>query len=398
MTSMARRTFFAEQIDSQDHRFDPVFIAIVLVLIILGLGMLWSASWYRAQQLYGEPLRFVLRHALWMTAGVFVMGISALIPLSWARRVLPLIVLGSIIVSLLTFIPGISARYMGARRWIILFNISFQPSEILKATLVLYLAHILGRREGEFSDPLHTLIPPTIVVAVFSGIVLLQNDFSTAVFIGLVAAAMFYAAGVPNRYFAGLFSLAVPITLIALFTREHRVRRIIAFLNPGYDPSGSGYQILAARRALENGGFWGAGIGQSARKFGGLPEAQSDFLFAVAAEELGFVGVVTVIGLFLLLFGRGVSLARRQEDTFKSLLIFGLITSIFLQALLNIAVVAGAVPATGIPLPFFSAGGSSLVITFAMCGLILNASGNEQRERNFSMAGVDGRVWDGSRG
>ncbi|MFO8043648.1 MAG: putative lipid II flippase FtsW [Alkalispirochaeta sp.] len=395
---MAGRAFFADQIDSQDHRLDPVFIALVVALIILGLGMLWSASWFRAQQLYGEPLRFVLRHALWMATGIVVMAISAVVPLSWIRRLLPLIVLSSVVVSLLTFVPGISARYMGARRWIIIFNVSFQPSEILKATMVIYLAHILARREGEFEEPLQSLIPPTIIVAVFAGIVLLQNDFSTAVFIGLVAAAMFYAAGVPNRYFAGLFALAVPLTLISLFTREHRVRRIIAFLNPGYDPSGSGYQILAARRALENGGFWGAGIGQSTRKFGGLPEAQSDFLFAVAAEELGFVGVMIVVGLFLLLFGRGLYLARRQDDWFRSLLIFGLSTSIFLQALLNIAVVAGAVPATGIPLPFFSAGGSSLVITFAMCGLILNASGGERQERRFSMAGVDGRIWEGSRG
>lgn len=396
--AMAGRAFFADQIDSQDHRLDPVFIALVVALIILGLGMLWSASWFRAQQLYGEPLRFVLRHALWMATGIVVMAISAVVPLSWIRRLLPLIVLSSVVVSLLTFVPGISARYMGARRWIIIFNVSFQPSEILKATMVIYLAHILARREGEFEEPLQSLIPPTIIVAVFAGIVLLQNDFSTAVFIGLVAAAMFYAAGVPNRYFAGLFALAVPLTLISLFTREHRVRRIIAFLNPGYDPSGSGYQILAARRALENGGFWGAGIGQSTRKFGGLPEAQSDFLFAVAAEELGFVGVMIVVGLFLLLFGRGLYLARRQDDWFRSLLIFGLSTSIFLQALLNIAVVAGAVPATGIPLPFFSAGGSSLVITFAMCGLILNASGGERQERRFSMAGVDGRIWEGSRG
>lgn len=396
--AMAGRAFFADQIDSQDHRLDPVFIALVVALIILGLGMLWSASWFRAQQLYGEPLRFVLRHALWMATGIVVMAISAVVPLSWIRRLLPLIVLSSVVVSLLTFVPGISARYMGARRWIIIFNVSFQPSEILKATMVIYLAHILARREGEFEEPLQSLIPPTIIVAVFAGIVLLQNDFSTAVFIGLVAAAMFYAAGVPNRYFAGLFALAVPLTLISLFTREHRVRRIIAFLNPGYDPSGSGYQILAARRALENGGFWGAGIGQSTRKFGGLPEAQSDFLFAVAAEELGFVGVMIVVGLFLLLFGRGLYLARRQDDWFRSLLIFGLSTSIFQQALLNIAVVAGAVPATGIPLPFFSAGGSSLVITFAMCGLILNASGGERQERRFSMAGVDGRIWEGSRG
>jgi cell division protein FtsW len=190
----------------------------------------------------------------------------------------------------------------------------------------------------------------------------------------------------------------VPITLISLFSREHRVYRIIAFLNPDFDPTGGGYQILAARRALEQGGFWGAGIGQSVRKFGGLPEAQSDFLFAVLAEELGFVGVVLVITLFLLFAGRGFHLARRQDDWFRSLLIFGLTASILYQALLNIAVVGGVVPATGVPLPFFSAGGSSLLITLGMCGLILNGSAAEREAPRVGIAGLESRIWEGPRG
>lgn len=393
------RGFFAEQIDAHRSRLDPLMLAIIAILVVTGLGMLWSASWFRAEQLYGEPLRFVMRHALWLLVGSVVGLVSALIPLHWLRRMLPLLLLASIMLALLTFVPGVSARYMGARRWIILFNVSFQPSELLKLVMIIYLAHILARHQGDFSNPMSAILPPLTIVAIMATIVLLQNDFSTTVFLVTLALSMFFVAGVPLRYFLRVTALVAPVGLIALFTREHRVMRIIAFMNPEYDPTGSGYQILAARRALEQGGFWGVGIGRGTRKLGGLPEAQSDFLFAVLGEELGLVGVVLILGLFLLFAGRGLHLARRQEDWFRALLVFGMTVSILLQALLNIAVVAGAVPATGIPLPFFSAGGSSLLITFAMCGLLLNGAGTSPGER--SRAGLNSmgtRLWEGPRG
>lgn len=393
------RGFFAEQIDAHRSRLDPLMLAIIAILVVTGLGMLWSASWFRAEQLYGEPLRFVMRHALWLLVGSVVGLVSALIPLHWLRRMLPLLLLASIMLALLTFVPGVSARYMGARRWIILFNVSFQPSELLKLVMIIYLAHILARHQGDFSNPMSAILPPLTIVAIMATIVLLQNDFSTTVFLVTLALSMFFVAGVPLRYFLRVTALVAPVGLIALFTREHRVMRIIAFMNPEYDPTGSGYQILAARRALEQGGFWGVGIGRGTRKLGGLPEAQSDFLFAVLGEELGLVGVVLILALFLLFAGRGLHLARRQEDWFRALLVFGMTVSILLQALLNIAVVAGAVPATGIPLPFFSAGGSSLLITFAMCGLLLNGAGTSPGER--SRAGLNSmgtRLWEGPRG
>ena len=393
------RGFFAEQIDAHRSRLDPLMLAIIAILVVTGLGMLWSASWFRAEQLYGEPLRFVMRHALWLLVGSVVGLMSALIPLHWLRRMLPLLLLASIMLALLTFVPGVSARYMGARRWIILFNVSFQPSELLKLVMIIYLAHILARHQGDFSNPMSAILPPLTIVAIMATIVLLQNDFSTTVFLVTLALSMFFVAGVPLRYFLRVTALVAPVGLIALFTREHRVMRIIAFMNPEYDPTGSGYQILAARRAQQQGGFWGVGIGRGTRKLGGLPEAQSDFLFAVLGEELGLVGVVLILGLFLLFAGRGLHLARRQEDWFRALLVFGMTVSIRLQALLNIAVVAGAVPATGIPLPFFSAGGSSLLITFAMCGLLLNGAGTSPGER--SRAGLNSmgtRLWEGPRG
>ncbi len=372
---MQRPGFFVEQINGERSRFDPILAGVVLLLVAAGLGILWSASWFRAEQLYGQPLRFVMRQAMWMGLGLVLMTMAALIPLDILRTLIPLLLIVTFIMSLLPFVPGVSARYMGARRWIIIFNVSFQPSELVKVVLVLYLAHMLGRRQGDFSDPLHTLLPPFLVVLVFAVVVLLQNDYSTAMFLVMTALAVFFVAAVPLRYFARGFGLILPISGILLFTREHRVRRLMAFLNPRFDPAGSGFQILAARRALESGGTWGVGVGQGVRKIGGLPEAQSDFIFAVLGEEMGLIGVLLITGLFLLFGIRGMQLARRQEDWFRSLLIYGCTMSIVLQALLNIAVVAGMVPATGIPLPFFSSGGSSLMVSLIMVGLIFNASG-----------------------
>ena len=395
---MGRRGFFVEQIEQSTRRIDAVLLAILFIIVVVGLGMLWSASWFRAEQLYGEATRFVLRQSLWVLVGLVVMGIAMLTPLELVRKSLPAIVFFTAILSLLTFVPGLSARYMGARRWIVLFNVSFQPSELIKLTLIVYLAHIFSRSDRDFSEPLKSLLPPVVVVLFFAAIVLFQNDFSTAVFLLLVAIAISFAAGVPIPYFARMFAVVVPLTLILVFTREHRVRRIIAFLNPTHDPSGGGFQILAARRALENGGLWGVGIGESSRKLGGLPEAQSDFLFAVLGEELGFAGVSLVILLFAAFAVRGLYLAHRQNDSFRSLLVFGVTAGIALQALLNIAVVVGAVPATGIPLPFFSSGGSSLVVSFAMCGIMLNAAGpapTGARPRNFYTVGNPG--WEARR-
>ncbi len=366
-------SFAPERVDTV-RTVDPVLLAILMLLIGSGLSVLFSSSFFRAEQLFADPLRFLRGQLTWVTLGAVAGAITVRIPLSWMQRfVVPMLGI-SLALMLLTFVPGFGTEFYGARRWIIVFGRSFQPSELVKVVLVFYLAYLLSRKREMLDDPVNALLPPFLVLALFGSLIYMQNDFSTAVFTILLGLTMFFVAGAPLRYFFGLILTAGPLGLILLLTREHRVNRLLAFIEPTLDPAGSGFQVLAAERALVSGGVWGRGLGMGVQKLGGLPEVQSDFIFAVVAEETGFFGVIGVIGLFALFAWRGYSIAMHASDSFRSYLAFGLTTLILGQALLNIAVVGGAVPATGLPLPFFSSGGSAMFMTLVACGLLLNVS------------------------
>lgn len=369
---MVLQRFDVERVENNSPDFP--LIAVILVLIGLGMSALFSASFFRAETLFDNPYYFLRKQVMWIGVGLILAFVASRISLELVKKLLPLLMLVCLILVVLTFVPGVGARFLGARRWIFIFGYSFQPSELVKVSLVIYLAYILARKRENLDDPVNALLPPLIVVVIFSGLIYVQNDFSTTVFLVAIALVMFFVGGVPIRYFIGLAAVAVPTAALLLLTKVHRVERIIAFLQPEQYPTGIGYQVLAARSALESGGLWGAGIGESEEKFGALPEAHSDFVFAVYAEESGFLGVLGVMALFGFLAYRGYLVAARLEDHFESYLAFGLTTTISLQALLNVAVVTGAVPATGVPLPFFSSGGSSVIMTLVACGLLLNVS------------------------
>ncbi|MFP4643072.1 MAG: putative lipid II flippase FtsW [Spirochaetales bacterium] len=376
-------SFAPERVDT-GRKVDPVLMGVLILLIGSGLSVLFSSSFFRAEQLFSDPLRFLRGQTVFVTLGVILASVLARVPLSWMQRFVAPILGVSLILMVLTFVPGFGTEFYGARRWIIVFGQSFQPSELVKVVLVLYLAYLLSRKQEMLDDPVNALLPPFLVLAVFSALIYMQNDFSTAVFTVLLGLAMFFVAGAPLRYFFGLLLTAGPLGLILLLTREHRVNRLLAYIDPSLDPAGSGYQVLAAERALKAGGAWGRGLGMSTEKLGSLPEVQSDFIFAVVAEETGYFGVIVVIGLFALFAWRGYSIAMHASDSFRSYLAFGLTTLILGQALLNIAVVGGAVPATGLPLPFFSSGGSATLMTLVACGLILNVSRDQTQRGGFS--------------
>jgi len=368
-------------IERAPQRSDTALLVVLFLLIGFGLSALFSASYNWAEQLYGDPFRLIRRQAIWVVLGAGVALVAYHIPLSFLRSIVPVMIVASLGLMALTFVPGLGEEYLGGRRWILLFGFSFQPSELVKVVLVFYLAHMLDRKKDRLDDTMNSVVPPLIVSGVFAALIYLQNDFSTSLFVMLLALLVLFVARVRLRFFVGLATVTIPLGVILLLTREHRVVRILAFIDPNIDRFGAGYQVLQAQRALEFGGLWGRGIGQSVQKYGTLPEPHSDFVFAVLGEEVGFLGVVIVLALFVAFAVKGYRLAFAATSVFRSLLAFGLTSVIALQALLNMAVVAGLVPATGIPLPFFSHGGSAILMTLLMSGLLLNVAREESAAR-----------------
>ena len=365
--------FSAERIDKQNG--DLLFFGLLLLLLGFGLAVMFSASHYYGTRKFGDPYYFLKRQVLLIALGAGISFLLARVPLSAVRKGIPALLIISLTLTALTFVPGVGRTTLGAKRWIYVFGYSFQPSELVKLTVILYLAHIFCKKEDRMDEFLRSILPPLLVCSLFVLLVYLQNDFSTAFFIFFLILVMFFIAKVRLIYFISIATIGLPLAAILLFTKEHRVQRIIAFLNPQQDPDAS-YQVSAARSALLNGGLWGKGLGEGSKKLGGLPEAHSDFVFAVLGEEMGFLGVIFVLAVFAAFAFRGYSIALKSRNRFGYYLAFGCTTSIFYQALANIGVASGLMPATGIPLPFFSSGGSSIVVTLIMCGLIMNVARN----------------------
>jgi len=359
-------------VEKENKRSCDFFLVLIIILLLgIGLAFLFSSSYPNALRLNKSPEYFFLRQIFIVILGILGALVIINIPIEMIKKYVFILVILSFLLSL--FVLLIGKDIQGARRWIIVGSRSFQPSEIVKLALILYLADILSKKEDRLNN-LYTLSHPVMVVILFSFLTFVQNDFSTAIFLIFISAALFFVAGVKYRYFLSGIIAATPFLLIILFSREHRVKRIIAFLNPESDPAGVGYQIIKAKDALSSGGFWGKGIGSGTKKLGTLPEAHSDFIFASVGEEVGFIGIFLIITLFVLFAIRGYLITLRCADRFSFYVAFGITTSIFYQSIMNMAVVSGAVPSTGIPLPFFSHGGSSIFVTLLMCGILLNLS------------------------
>jgi cell division protein FtsW len=274
----------------------------------------------------------VKRQLLWAALGGAAAFIVSLTPLSAFRRWMPVILLGTLAAVLLPFLPSVGTSVLGSRRWISLFGLSFQPSELVKVTLVLYLASYFAKREESGAITMNVLIPPFLVTCVFAAIVLLQNDYSTAIFILVMGLAMMYISQVRLLHFFLVTLYTVPLGFLLLFTREHRVQRLLAFFDLSNHSSGTGYQIVTAKAALVSGGLFGKGLGRSAAKLGPLPMSYSDFIYTIVGEETGLLGALFVLALFALLAWRGYRIALLSTDRFSKTAAFGLTSALCLQA------------------------------------------------------------------
>lgn len=351
-----------------------MLILILALLIGIGVSFLFSASYHHAEKLGKPSLYFVIKQSIWIIIGLVIAFFISHISLDVLKKAVPWILLTGFILSILTFFPVIGEPISGARRWIFIFGQSFQPSEFAKFAIVCYLAYILSRKKEKNDDPVTNVLPPLIVVFIFVVIIYLQNDFSTAFFIFFIALAIFFIANVRAIYFILIGAIIFPVGIVLLFTKVYWVKKLMVFIKPELDPSGTGWQITQAHAALTRGGFLGKGLGNGVKKLGALPEAHSDFIFAVIGEEAGLFGILFIIALFVCFCYRGYLIAWKSEDPFKYYLSFGITSIIFFQAIVNMAVVAGLIPATGMPLPFFSLGGSSVLMTLIMTGILINIS------------------------
>lgn len=364
------------------RRVDHILVASIFFLTGLGIVTLYSSSYTYAQRFMDDGLYLIVRQLVFMGVGIFLFFIVSRINLDMIRQWgLPgLFIIVSVILCILPFIPGIGVTRNGAPRWFRVGSETFQPSELVKLALPLYLAHIFDKKKEHINTLTKGILPPFFITLLFIIIIALQNNFSTATFIAFNAVLIFYLAGVKYRYFLSGALLFMPFALLLILTREHRLTRILSFLNPTWDPHGAGYHVRASIMTIESGGFWGKGIGHGIRKVSSVPEIQSDFIFAAFAEEMGFIGIFLFFVLFSVFIMRGYRASMRAEDAFRRLLAFGLVSELASQTLANISVVAGIIPVTGIPLPFFSSGGSSLITTFIAVGIVVNISRSKEKE------------------
>ena len=366
--------------DFSKEPIDFVLVIIVLIMLALGLIMVMSASSPTSLSETGNSYAYVKKQAVSAALGIFAMIIISKIDYRMYKGLYKIIYIGVII--LLASVAVVGSSSGGAKRWINLGFLSFQPSEVAKIGLIIFYATLLtknkeynGEMKKGFFYPLLYLIP---IIAI---LVLVQNHLSATILIAMIISIMMLMAGTKLRYFltfgaagAGIGGLGLVILAKKTGSGLFRLKRLITFLNPFADVQGDGWQIIQSLYAIGSGGLFGVGLGNSTQKYLYLPEAHNDFIFSILAEELGFIGCIFVIVLFALFIWRGILIAMKAPDMYGSLLAVGITSMVGLQAIINIAVVTSSMPNTGMPLPFFSYGGTSLLILMASVGVLLNIS------------------------
>ncbi len=350
---------------------DKWLFGTVLLLVLFGLVMVFSASAVMAKETLGSPYAYVIRQALWALLGM--VGLFALMQVDYRRYNSYPVVVGAVAVTtLLLAAVFLMGGTNGAHRWIRLAGTTLEPSELAKPVIVLFLAYFLQTRIHAMDDWKGTILRAVLPPLVFIALILKEPDLGTALVCAGVTALMLYLAGAQLKYFAIGAALASPVLYYMLFHVAFRRARMLAFINPELDPKGAGFHILQSLIAVGTGGIWGRGLMEGVQKLFYLPEPHTDFIFANICEELGLIGALVVVGLFVFLGYRGLRAAVRSTDPFARFLAFGITSCILIQAFFNISVVLALVPTKGITLPLISSGGTSVFITLASLGILLN--------------------------
>jgi cell division protein FtsW len=351
-----------------------LLFAVLVVLNLVGLVMVLSASSVNALHVEGSSFYYFERQLMWLGIGTVLFLVTLRYDYRRLRRwAMPLLVL-SIALLVLVLVPGIGVNANGSSRWIGVGSFGIQPSEFAKLGVLLFAADLLARRADWIDDTRVTLRPVLVVFAVIAGLIMLQPNLGTTLVIASITFAMLFSAGVPLGPLAGYGAVGVVGAAAASMGESYRRARLFAFMDPWKDPLNTGYQTIQSQVSLASGGWFGVGLGASRAKWGFLPYAHTDFIFAIIGEELGLVGALLVVALFVALGFLGVRAAVRARDEFGRLLAIGITTWFCVQAFVNIGAVIGVLPITGVPLPFISFGGSSLLATMGAAGILLNVA------------------------
>jgi cell division protein FtsW len=348
------------------------------LLCLFGLVMVGSASPIVSLRLYGSSWGILERQLLWMGLGVIaLLGFSRIDYRKWRTVRNPLLI-GTMVLLVVVLVPHLGVTSGGSSRWIGFGQFQLQPSELMKLALIVFAADLLTRRVDRTWDPKAVVVPVLTILGISSLLILKQPDMGTALVLCAIAFGILFMAGVPMGPILKVLVAFAVLAVIVGLADPYRRDRILSFLNPAAHQSGSGYQVWQSLIGLGSGGLAGLGLGGGRQKWGGLPNAHTDFIFSVVGEELGLIGAVLLLGLFFLLAWYGLRAATRAPDRFGSLMAVGITIWITAQAVINVGAVIGVLPVTGIPLPFISYGGSSLLITMAAAGILLNIAGHER--------------------
>ncbi|BCJ86556.1 putative lipid II flippase FtsW [Effusibacillus dendaii] len=356
------------------HRPDFVILIVTLLLVSIGLLSIYSASIIWAyQELDKPPNYFFVRQCIWAFVGLIIMLVIMNLPFWRLRKPLKLLIPLSFVMLLMVFLfPGVN----GAHRWIYIGSNTIQPSEIAVLTLVIYLSHLLTKKQDVVNNFKKTVVPVMAIAGFFSGLILLEPDMDTAALPVVVAFVLLFGAGVPVRHLMGVALPVASLAILFIFSSDYRRARIFSFLDPFSQQNalGDGFQQVHSLYAIASGGWVGKGLGRSVEKFLYLPEPHTDFIFAIFTEEWGTIGGILLIILFAVLIWRAFRICTLLPDRFGALLAMGITATIGIPVVVNIAMVTGAFPVAGIPLPFITYGGTALLVKLASMGILLNLS------------------------
>ncbi|MDH5525927.1 MAG: putative lipid II flippase FtsW [Nitrospirota bacterium] len=354
---------------------DPWIPVIAVALLGTGLVMIYSASAPRALSTYGSSWHFAAKQGIWAALGLGALLFGLLVDYRHWRRAVPVLMIGTLLALIFTLIPGIGISAGGARRWLGAGGFNIQPSEIAKFACIAYMAAYLSGHAAELrSGRLWPVLRPLIVIGSALALIVVEPDLGNAVAIAAVTACLLFVGGIGWRFILPLGVVGAAGFALAVWLEPYRLTRLTSYLDPWADPTGSGFQVVQSFLAFGSGGITGTGLGEGKQKLFFLPEPHTDFIYAVIGEELGLIGALLVMTLFILFAWRGMVIARAAHDPFGAYLALGLTLMIVLQALINMGVTVGALPNKGLPMPFVSYGGSSLLVSLFATGVLINIS------------------------